>query len=348
MSKEIGATRRSNVTIQDVADAVGVSKMTVSRVLNNQNLVKTSTRDRVFEAMKDLNFRPNGLARSLAGGQSIYVGLIYTNPSYFYLSELLFGAMDACRERGHHVLVDQSYEIASLSNPEYIERRFFEMGIHAVIAAPPLSEIEAVVRNVENAGLDVVCIGIESDGSRLCVNMDDKAAADDIVQHLIDSGHTKIGIIQGPPDHIRATGLRRQGFDAAMERNGLEIREDYITRGDFTMLSGMEAARATLNSNDPPTAIFACNDDMAIGAIHAAYELNLRVPDDVSIVGFDDITMATSVWPPLTTVRHPIREMAASAIDLLERKRNGEVIETTNLVVQHDIAVRSSSCALQR
>lgn len=340
---KVVAEKKKSVTIMDVARVAGVSKMTVSRVLNNEQTVKKSTRERIYDAMKDLNFRPNGLARSLAGGQSLHVGLIYTNPSYFYLSELLFGAMNACRERGHHVLVDQPYNIRNLSDPEYIQQRFFEMGVHAVMISPPLSEIDAIVKSIENVGIDLVCVGIRSQGERLCVSMDDRSATSDLIQHLIDIGHQKIAIIEGPPDHKRATQLRREGFMAAMEKNGLSIREDYITQGNFTMLSGMNAARSLLSSSDRPTAIFASNDDMAIGAINAAYEIGLSVPGDVSIVGFDDIAMATAVWPPLTTVRQPIREMAAAAVYLLEQKRAGTLTQPHDIILDHDLLIRSST-----
>lgn len=335
--------RKKNITILDVAKQAGVSKMTVSRVLNNELVVKPSTRERIYSAMEELNFRPNGLARSLAGGQSIYVGMLYTNPSYFYLSELLFGALQACRERGHHVLVDEAYTMADLANPNYITKRFFETGVHAVMLAPPLSEIDEVVSNIERSGIDLVCIGVEDQGRRLCVSMDDKAASRELTQHLIDLGHRDIAIIHGPPDHKRASKERLEGFKSAMSKNGLAINEKHVAAGDFTMLSGMAAARKILDQQDRPTAIFACNDDMAIGAIHAVYQFGLRIPDDISVVGFDDIAMATSIWPPLTTVRQPIRQMAIAAIDLLEKQRNGAEQKSRNVVLDYEIVVRQSS-----
>jgi len=317
--------------------------MTVSRVLNNQDLVKSSTRERIFDAMKALNFRPNGLARSLAGGQSLYIGLIYTNPSYFYLSELLFGALTACRERGHHVMVDQSYCAEELADPDYIEKRFFEMGVHAVLISPPLSEVEGVIETIENTGLDLVCVGIKGDGKRLCVSMDDEAAAAAIVKHLIDLGHQDIAIIEGPPDHKRASEKRRNGYVSALRNHKLDVRPEFRDHGEFTVLSGMEAGLRLLGGGHPPTAIFACNDDMAIGVVHAAYRLGLRVPEDVSVVGFDDIAMATSVWPPLTTVRQPIREMAIEAIELLEKKQQGEDIKSADRVLDFEIICRKST-----
>ncbi|MEL6361790.1 MAG: LacI family DNA-binding transcriptional regulator [Pseudomonadota bacterium] len=337
------ADKKKNITIMDVARQAGVSKMTVSRVLNNKELVKASTRERIFDAMKELNFRPNAMARSLAGGQSLYVGLIYANPSYFYLSELLFGAMDACRDRGHHVLVDQAYNISDLTDPAYIEQRFFEMGVHAVIIAPPLSEVSEVVQNIEGAGINLVCIGTKPEGDRLCVRMDDLSASDDLIQYLIDLGHQKIGIVEGPSDHKLASQLRRDGFQRTMDRNKLEVPANYVASGDFTMHSGMVAARQLLATDPRPTAIFASNDDMAIGAINAAYELGLRVPEDVSIVGFDDTQMASSVWPPLTTVRQPIRDMASRAIDLLELKHHGEPIKSLSTTLEYELIVRASS-----
>ena len=175
--------------------------------------------------------------------------------------------------------------------------------------------------------------------------MDDKAASSEITQHLIDLGHRHIGVIRGPSDHAMASTLRYEGFLAAMERNGLSLDPAHIRQGDFTQSSGMEAARELLTLSNRPTAIFASNDDMGSGAISAAHQLDLKVPNDVSIVGFDDIQLASSVWPPLTTIHQPIRQMAAAAVELLERKLSNDPVVNTDMILDYDLIIRQSTGA---
>ena len=183
--------------------------------------------------------------------------------------------------------------------------------------------------------------------------MDDVAAAEELSNLLISLGHERIGFIEGAPDQA-AAALRRRGFEQALQAHGIPPRAELIQRGDFTYPSGEQAAHALLSLRHPPSAIFASNDDMALGVLAAAQRLGLQVPQDLSIVGFDDSAAASLVWPALTTVRQPVGAMAAAAVEMLVK---GEVSATAagpaspegpERVLRHELVVRASTAARRR
>ncbi|MBB4659936.1 LacI family DNA-binding transcriptional regulator [Parvularcula dongshanensis] len=315
--------RRPQATIREVAERAGVSQMTVSRVLNSPDLVKPETRARVQEAIEALRYRPNILARTLAGGRALFIGLLYDNPSHGYLSELLLGALERCRQAGHHLVVeDLSGDEAA--KPSIIVNRARDGGLDGVIIIPPLSDDASVVRALREAGIACVLIAPSNpehgDGA---VSIDDAEAAASMTRYLIERGHERIGFISGPVGHSAGV-IRQEGYRAALEAAGLPYEEAHVAKGAFTYRSGMMAAEHLLRTPVRPTAIFAGNDDMAAGAIAAAHRLGLKVPEDVSIAGFDDTAIASTVWPQLTTVRQPIAEMAARAVSILGREEGAE------------------------
>ena len=320
-SRDVTLTRRTPATIREVADHAGVSQMTVSRVMNSPDRVKTATRERVREAMVALGYRPNLLARNLAGGRSLFIGLIYDNPSPGYLTELLLGALRSCEAQGHHlVLQDIGAGTDDPVDPVTLARRVSERPIDAIIVAPPLSEDAGVRAVLAGSGLPCVLIApAEASADEAAVAIDDEAAAAAMTAHLIACGHERIAFIAAPEDH--RTGTRRtRGYRDALAEAGIEVPDGYAERGGFTYRSGMEAAARLLALPVPPTAIFAANDDMAAGAVAAAHQAGLTVPTDLSVAGFDDTGMATTVWPQLTTVRQPIADMAAKAVTLLSQR----------------------------
>ena len=317
-SRDVTLTRRTPATIREVADRAGVSQMTVSRVMNSPDRVKTATRERVRQAMADLGYRPNLLARNLAGGRSLFIGLIYDNPSPGYLTELLLGALRACEAHGHHlVLQDIGAEAEGYVDPVALAQRVSERPIDAIIVAPPLSEDPDVRAVLVGSGLPCVLVAPpETSADEAAVAIDDEAAAAAMTAHLAGCGHERIAFIAAPEEH--RTGRRRtDGYRRALAEAGLAVPDGYVERGAFTYRSGMEAAARLLALPVPPTAIFAANDDMAAGALAAAHQAGLTVPTDLSVAGFDDTGMATTVWPQLTTVRQPIADMAARAVALL-------------------------------
>jgi LacI family transcriptional regulator len=293
--------------------------MTVSRVLNRRETVKESTRVKVEEAISELNYRPNLLARGLAGGKSFFIGLVFHNPSNTYLGELLVGALQACRDEGHHLVIeDFTAEDISQHGPAFVER-LGGAGLDGVIVAPPISEDDSILDALAAAQIVTVLIA-PKDVSKtdISVSIDDAKAAEEMTEHVLEHGHRRIGFIRGP-DNQSSSRRRFCGFKAAMARHGIAVDEGYVAQGDYTYRSGMLAAEAILALPERPTAIFASNDDMAAGVVASAQRLGIMVPDDLSVVGFDDTMFATAIWPQLTTVRQPIADMAAESVHLLSR-----------------------------
>jgi LacI family transcriptional regulator len=313
------ANKRQSATIRDVAELAGVSTMTVSRVLNNRELVREETRTRVDEAIRTLKYRPNILARGLAGGRSLHIGLIYENPSHGYLSEFLVGALNQCREARHHLVLEElSTDGEELRSDQVIDR-ILAAGVDAVVIPPPASANHEIISALQQLELPFARVihGSRS-GEGFEVFIDDVAAAREMTEYLIKAGHQRIGFIKGAPSHF-AADQRLEGFLATMAAHGLNVPYTSVAQGHFTYRSGMEAAASLLKTMPRPTAIFASNDDMAAGAVSTLLQEGLRVPDDVSIVGFDDTEIATAIWPQLTTVRQPIARMAATAVELLSQ-----------------------------
>ncbi len=345
-------SRRLHATIKEVAELAGVSQMTVSRVLNRREAVKEATRTRVEDAIRELNYRPNLLARGLAGGKSLFIGLVFHNPSNTYLGELLVGALQSCRDEGHHLVIEDftSGDIKE-SGPVIVER-LSGAGLDGVIVAPPISEDDDILDALVAAQIVTVLIA-PKDVSKtdISVSIDDAKAAEEMTDHILDHGHRKIGFIRGP-DNQSSSRRRFRGFKSAMARHGMTIDDSWIVRGDYTYRSGMLAAEALLALPNRPTAIFASNDDMAAGVVASAQRLGVKVPDDLSVVGFDDTMFATSIWPQLTTVRQPIAEMAAESVRLLSRHLqteepkdgNGETVPDLlrNVVLDVEIVTRDS------
>ena len=339
--------KKQTATIKEVAERAQVSQMTVSRVLNDQSAVKESTRKRVQTAMRELNYRPNIMARNLAGRTGLFIGLIYRNPSYGYLSEFLLGALDACRRLGHYLIVEEPLVDDDMVDLEQIEKRFLDTSIQALIVVPPLSDDPKLIDTLERTGISFVCISPKLKAyTGPSVRMNDIEAAQEMTDYLLDLGHQHIALIKGPPNHL-SSELRFSGFKSAIEARARSVNPQLVLSGDFTYISGMQATVELLAQDPPPTAIFACNDDMAAGAIAAAHQAGLRVPEDLSVVGYDDTANASSLWPPLTTVRQPIREMASTAIEMLghhlARDRRVSASDTEQHTLAHKLVIRDSA-----
>jgi LacI family transcriptional regulator len=335
--------KKPAATIKEVAELAQVSQMTVSRVLNDQSAVRETTRKRVQAAIRQLNYRPNIMARNLAGRTGLFIGLIYRNPSYGYLSEFLLGALDTCRKLGHYLIVEEPLVDDNMVDLDQIEKRFLDTSIQALIVVPPLSDDPKLLDTLERTGISFVCVSPKLDGyTGPSVRMIDRAAARDMTDYLLDLGHRRIALITGPADH-KSSLLRFKGYEEALGAAGHEIDDDIIVRGDFTYVSGMRSTVDLLASDNPPTAIFACNDDMAAGAIAAANQAGLKIPEDISIVGFDDTQNASAMWPPLTTIRQPIRDMARTAIEILGRKTPDAQTDPVSVTLDYELIVRESA-----
>ncbi len=341
-----GRRRRDTITIEDVARAAGVSAMTVSRVMNDGKNVRESTRAAVLKAIDDLNYAPNSAARSLAAGRATHLGLLYANPSTAYLSQFLIGAMHAARAGRAHLLIELC-ESEDADEQAEVTRRFATSDVVGVILPPPLSESQPILAELAALGIPVVTVARGSpEDSSLNVRIDDYAAASEMTRHLLDLGHRNIGFIKGHPNHV-ASHDRFRGFVDALRDFGLDPDQASVEQGYFSYRSGLTAGERLLSRAERPTAIFASNDDMAAATVSVAHRRGLAVPDDLSVVGFDDTALATSVWPELTTVKQPISAMAEAAVELLIADlrgwRAGSKSKFAERVLSHALIIRESS-----
>ena len=337
---------RGSTTIEHVARLAGVSAMTVSRVVNGGKNVRESTRDAVLEAVKTLNYSPNTAARNLAAGEATHIGMLYANPSAAYLSQFLIGALHAARRAGCHLVIE-SCESEDADAQAEATRRFATSDVEGVVLPPPLSESQAIIDELAAIGIPVVTVAMGNPHEdSLNVRIDDFMAASEMTHYLIELGHRNIGFIKGHPNHI-ASHDRERGFLAALREHGLDADAAPIEQGYFTYRSGLDAAEHLLARPSPPTAIFASNDDMAAAAVSVAHRRGLLVPRDLSIVGFDDTSLATTLWPELTTVRQPISAMAEAALELLlsdlRGRRSGGPRRFAERVLEHELVIRESS-----
>jgi LacI family transcriptional regulator len=314
LNTKVGRRPRGGTTIQDVAREAGVSAMTVSRVINDEPNVRDKTRAAVNLAIRRLRYAPNPAARSLAGGDFLRIGLLYSNPSAAYLSQFLIGALDQAARSYAQIIIEKSdddHEAAAASS------RLVAHGIDGVILPPPLCEAPRLLKLLQDEKVRVVRVaGGDPSLAISSVRIDDFEAARLMTDHLLQLGHRRIGFITGDPK-LTASALRLKGYRTALREAGAPASDDLVSEGRFTYRSGLDAADDLLSRTPAPTAIFAANDDMAAAALAAAHRRKLDVPADLTICGFDDSPIATTVWPELTTIRQPIAEMARRAVEIL-------------------------------
>lgn len=331
------------VTIKDVSRIAGVSIKTVSRVLNKEKYVSDETRRKVEEAVAALNFSPSLAARTLAGSRSFQIALIYDNHSPYYIHAVQEGVWNRCRKEGVRMLA-QPVDVESPTLAQEIGGLIDETHVDGVILSSPVTDAPAALEELERRGIRFVRISPGTNHALTSsVFMDDVQAADDMTTHLINQGHRRIGFVIGHPNHM-ASDQRHFGYRRALDRAGIAYEPGLVRPGTFDFQSGMEAAEALLKLSAKPTAIFASNDDMAAGVLSYAHRIGLDVPHDLSVAGFDDTPLAQLVWPPLTTVRQPVRELAYAATDQLFCPDPAIVHQR----LQHELMVRGSTAPLRK
>lgn len=302
--------------IRDVAAMAGVAVKTVSRVLNDHPYVSAKTRARVESAMQALDFKPSVAARILSGAKSNQIALIYDNHSPYYMFQIQSGCWERCHEAGIRLLA-QPVNVADPEVGEAVRGLIAETHVDGVILSSPVTDCEPVLRALEATRLPFVRISPGANHALTSsVFMDDVQAADDMTTHLVNLGHRRIGFIKGHPNH-RASGDRLFGYRRALDRAGVVYEPALVADGEFDFESGVRAADHFLSLAIPPTAIFAANDDMAAGVLAVAHDRGVEVPTQLSVAGFDDTTLARTVWPPLTTIHQPMAELARTATEIL-------------------------------
>ncbi len=327
-------------TIVDVANSAGVSIKTVSRVINREPRVTPGTRDKVLKAIEALGYQRNMFARGLRADRSLVLGLLYENPQGDYPSDVLHGALTHCRESGYHLQV----EVLRGREMEAQTVRFLtETRLDGALLTPPVCDNLAVLAILEKFNIPFVRISPNKPraGERF-IAIDDLAAGESLVAYLIRRGHRRIGFIKGITGHS-ATRLRFAGYRRALEKGGIAYDPLLVVAGKFDFDSGRAGAANLMALPSPPTAIFACNDETAAGALSWAHQRGLGVPDDLSICGFDGGTISRVVWPALTTVRQPIRELGKMAVKTLIEMSEGEVAEMSPMILPFEIVAGAST-----
>jgi LacI family transcriptional regulator len=332
------------IRIEDVAAAAGVSMKTVSRVLNNEPNVREEMREKVMRAVEKLQYKPNPSARSLASQRSYSVALVYNNPSRNYLMEIQSGMLEACHASHYNLFlapIGSGRERAS-----DIQGLFRNFGPDGVVLIPPLTDDKVVLEFLEEHEVPFACIAPKASAGRIGVAMDETTAVLELMAELVALGHRRIAHIKGPSAH-GACQWRLAGYRQGLQRAGIEFNPDLVVQGAFSFESGCEGAARLLDLREPPTAIFAANDDMAAGVIRVAGERGLSVPRDLSVCGFDDTPISRHIYPSLTTIRQPTSEMGYLAtLELLARIRSPE--GGRMLRVGHQVLMRESTRALSR
>jgi len=331
-------------TLDDVAALAEVSAKTVSRVVNSEAGVHSSTRERVLRAIEMLDYRPNLNARVLAADRSYTIGLFGEGPGG-YLSDFQAGATERCRESGYHLMVE-GWEAGNPRAIQYLAGLLRQLRPDGAILLPPLSDDVLICNTFRDSSTPIVRIAPrEQLGASPVIGIDDYRAARQLTAHLLNLGHRRIGFMRGKPGHA-ATEQRYHGFADEMHAQGVPVEAALVETGNFIFNDGVCCAERMLSAAAPPSAIFASNDDMAAAAISVAHRLGLDLPQDLSVVGFDDAPVATMIWPLLTTVRQPVARMGRHAASLIiehSPRRFGWPESVAGTVFEFELIMRDST-----
>jgi len=338
----------TRATIDDVARLAGVSIKTVSRVMNHEPNVRESTREKVDRAISQLNYRPNLSARSLASQRSRLIVLVYDDPSAYdvpssgYVIKMQEGTLRACRTTHYELLIHPCDYRQSEVGSE-LKGLIEQTQPDGIVLAPPLSNMAKIVDAIAATGTRFVRLAPGSESlPEFVIATDDREICAEMTRYLVSLGHRRIGFIAGNREH-KAVANRLPGYRDGLEQSGIGYEPELVAQGDNSIGSGERAAEQLLDLDDPPTAIFAANDDMAAGVIRVAYRRGLDVPGRLSVAGFDDSALACLVYPALTTIRQPLAKMAEqAALELIERFGKPER-EPATVVIPATLQIREST-----
>ena len=328
-------------TIKDVAEKAGVSTTTVSHVINKTRFVSEDLAKRVADAVRELDYQPSGLARSLRTRASGTIGIVIPDITNPFFAEVVRGIEDYCYEHGYSVFLCNS---DGTPEKEYHHLKLLrEKGVDGFVLVSAGDDRESLDL-LERSDIPKVIIDRQVDRVNIdSVLIDNFKGGYLATRHLLELGHTRIGCITGP-SQLTPSGQRLNGFTQALSEHGIMIDEELVVTGDYRSDSGGKCLVRLMQANIPPTAVFACNDIMAIGAMAAARQLGYNVPAQLSIVGFDDIAMASMVIPKLTTIAQPKRELGETGAKLLLKRivKENHKKETT-IVLEPTLVIRESS-----
>lgn len=331
----------ASVTIIDVAKEANVSIKTVSRVLNDEQYVKDSTREAILVAIESLGYRPNKVARSLSRSRTETIGIVVSNIANNFIGQVIRGIEDITRETNYSFIVCNTDEQLEQEN-NYLDL-LLRHRVDGIIAAAASQKWEAL-GEAEKQSTPIVFLDRRFEGMEgSYVGVDNVDGAYKGTSHLIECGHKKIGVISG---HSRLSSMRGRitGYRRAMSDNSLPINPEWIVESNLQVDEARQAARKILSLPDPPSALFANTNILALGALLALKDLDLRCPSDVAIVGFDDHPWAEVCDPPLTVICQPAREIGQTAAKILLGLVDGETSIITQIRLRSELIIRQSSC----
>ncbi len=332
---------RNRSTIHDIAAAAGVSVATVSRVINGRDHVAPATRDLVSRIVRERGYVASRSARSLQFGRTGLVGLLVPLVHPHYFSTMVAGAIEALYEHDLRAVLAPT-EHKHDREVTLLDRLMHGMADGALLVLPEESSEELERLLDTDYRFVVIDPRLPLDDRIPAVSAAHSSGAAQAIRHLLALGHRRIGAITGPRDWV-ATEERRRGCHASLAAVGILPDPSLEVESDFEIPGGLRAAATLLDLPEPPTAIFAFNDNLAIGAIQAARARGLAVPEDLSVIGFDDSEHASLITPPLTTVRQPLAEMGRTAVNLLSRLLDGQRVETLHVELGTRLIVRGST-----
>lgn len=330
--------QKKRITIQDIAKKANVSKSTVSRVLNDTTPVAPDKETAVLAAMAELNYQPNIFARGLAGGQSLTIGVLTQNFGSAFYDTIMRGIITGLKGSGHSpIFTDGRWE---LEEQQASLQTLLDRHVDGIIIVGGTLTGEAL--SILNDQVPVVVVARElAELQQRCLFTDNFQAAYDATRFLIEAGHKKIAHITGEATH-QDTARRRAGFEQAHTDAGIELNPNLIIKGTFRRQSGVLAIETLLTRGYPFSAIFAANDQMAFGARLALFRRGIRVPEDVSLIGFDDQPDSAYMTPPLTTIRQPADLLGTTAanymLHLIKKKPFTPPIFNTELIIRESVA----------
>ncbi|MBN1201991.1 MAG: LacI family DNA-binding transcriptional regulator [Anaerolineae bacterium] len=301
-------------TIFDIARKSGVSYSTVSRALSGYEFVKSSTREKVLQAARELEYVPNQQARSLAGGRSNMIGVLVPDLSNSYISEIIHGIDDELAKSDYNIILYTTHRHQGKES-EYVAT-MVNSGADGLLLVVPLISSSYLDALHQQDFPYVLLDQMNERKQSLSVIATNRAGAYEATQYLIELGHRHIGFISGL-EGLNSATERLAGYKTALSDHGIHLDSEYIVGGDFRVQGGYLATQKLLSLQKPPTAIFASNDMSAFGAIEAIRQHGLHIPDDISVLGFDDLSQASLVYPKLTTVHQPLVEMGREAVIML-------------------------------
>jgi len=332
---------RSMPSLTDVARRAKVSIATVSRVINKSDKVMPETRELVGRAMKELGYRPSRVARRLRqrGGRRNLLGLIIPDIQNPFFAEMARGAEDAAYANEFAVILCNSDD--DLKKEQFYLDVMQSESVDGIIL-PPINEQDAAVLQLVASGLPIVTVDRSLAYSAMDkVEVDNRRGAYEAVEHLVKLGHKRIGLIAGLPK-VSTSRERQQGYEDALASHKLPLRPEYVRTGDYKQASGRMLAEELLALAAPPTALFAANNLMAVGALEAIHARRLKVPGDIALIGFDDLPWADALDPPLTVIRQPAYEVGRAAVELLLKRLSDPKRPETHLKLLPKLVIRGS------